>query len=76
MHYNNANNHGRQIEHINHNGRQHMTKYCSDSLSAQWSHQAIIMVSRLDLDDHKINGVATDLFYTGVIDHLIDMVLN
>ena len=31
----------------------------------------------LDLDDHKNkNGVATDLFYTGVIGHLGYMFLN
>ena len=33
IHYNDVNNHGRQIEHTNHNGRQHMTKYWSDSIS-------------------------------------------
>ena len=39
-------------------------------LSPQWSRQAVITVSRHDLEDHKIkNGVATDLFYTGVIGH-------
>ena len=30
----------------------------------------------LDLDDHKNNGVATDLFCTGVIDHPEYMFLN
>ena len=30
MHYNDANNHGRQVKHTNHNGRQHMTKYWFD----------------------------------------------
>ena len=30
----------------------------------------------LDLDDHKINGVVIDLFYTGVIDHPVGLVSN
>ena len=42
-----------KIKHTNHNGRQHMTKYWSDSLSPQWSRQAVITVSRHDLEDHK-----------------------
>ena len=47
-----------------------MTQYWPNSLIPQWSHQAVITVSRHDLVDHKNkNGVATDLFYTGVIDH-------
>ena len=47
-----------------------MTRYWSNSLSPQWSRQAVITVSRHDLDDHKYNnGVATDLFCTGVIGH-------
>ena len=41
-----------------------------DPLSPQWSRQAVITVSRYDLEDHRNkNGVATDLFYTGVIGH-------
>ena len=47
-----------------------MTQYWPDSLSPQWSRQAVITVSRHDLDDHKTyNGVATYLFCTGVIGH-------
>ena len=43
----------------------------------QWSHQAVITVSRHDLEDHKNNnGVATDLFCTGVIGHPRCMFLN
>ena len=49
--------------------RQHMTKYWFDSLSSQRSHQAVITVSRLTWMTIKINGVATDLFFTGVIGH-------
>ena len=48
-----------------------------NSLIPQWSRQAVITVSRHDLDDHKNkNGVATDLFCTGVIGHPIGMFLN
>ena len=36
----------------------------------------VITVSRHDLDDHKTNGVATDLFCTGVIGHPGHMFLN
>ena len=49
-----------------------MTQYWPDSLSPQWSRQAVITVSRHDLEDYqkyKYNGVATDLFCTGVIGH-------
>ena len=47
-----------------------MTNYWPNSLSPQWSRQAVIMVSRYDLDDYKNkNGVATDIFCTGVIGH-------
>ena len=54
-----------------------MTQYWPNSLSPQWSRQAIITVSRHDLDDHKNkNGVATDLFCTGVIGHPGHMFLN
>ena len=50
------------------NERQHMTKYWPNSLSPQWSRQAVITVSRYDLENHKNkNGVAIDLFCTGVI---------
>ena len=35
------------------NERQHMTRYWPNSLSPQWSRQAVITVSRYDLDDHK-----------------------
>ena len=66
-----------KIKHKNHKGRQHMTKYWSDSLSPQWIHQAVIMVSRSTLDDHKNkNGVVIDLFRTGVIGHPRYMFLN
>ena len=53
------------------NERQHMTEYWPNSLGPQWSRQAIITVSRYDSEDHKNkkNGVATDLFCTGVISH-------
>ena len=51
-----------------------MTQYWLDSLIPQWSRQAVITVSRHDLDDHKNkNGVATDLFCTGVIGHPVDI---
>ena len=36
----------------------------------------VITVSRHDLDDHKKYGVATDLFYSGVIGHPGHMFLN
>ena len=43
----------------------------------QWSRQAVITVSRHDLEDHKYkNGVAIDLFCTGVIGHPGHMFLN
>ena len=59
------------------NERQHMTKHWPNSLSLQWSRQAVITVSRHDLEDHKHqNGVATDLFCTGVIGHPRCMFLN
>ena len=48
-----------------------------DPLSPQWSRQAVITVSRHDLDDHKNkNGVTTDLFCMGVIGHSVGMFLN
>ena len=54
-----------------------MTQYWSDSLNPQWSRQAVITVSRHDLEDHKTKyGVATDLFSTGVIGHPGYMFLN
>ena len=54
-----------------------MTQYWSDSQYPQWSRQAVITVSRHDLEDHKNkNGVATDLFCTGVIGHPRYMFLN
>ena len=59
-----------KIKHTNHKGRQHMTKYWSDSLSPQWSRQAIITASCSTWMTIKMNGVATDLFCTGVIGHL------
>ena len=31
----------------------HMTRYWPNSLSPQWSRQAVITVSRHDLEDHK-----------------------
>ena len=55
----------------------HVIKYWFDSLSPQWSRQAVITVSRHDLVDHKHkNGVATDLFCTGVISHQGHMFLS
>ena len=54
-----------------------MTQYWHNSLGPQWSRQAVITVSRHDLEDHKNNnGVATDLFCTGVIGHPRCMFLN
>ena len=54
-----------------------MTQYWPNSLSPQWSRQAVITVFRHDLDDHKNkNGVATDLFCTGVIGHLGSIFLH
>ena len=59
------------------NERQHMTKYWPNSRDPQWSRQAVITFSRHDLDDHKHkNGVATDLFCTGVIGHPGYVLLN
>ena len=46
-----------------------MKKYWSDSLSPQRSRQAVITVSRTTWMAMKMNGVATDLFSTGVIGH-------
>ena len=69
MHYNSANRHSRQIKHANYDRRQHMTKYWSNSLSPQWSRQAVIMVSCLTWMTTKIKKVATNLFCTGVIGH-------
>ena len=51
------------------NERQHMTEYWPKSLYPQWSRQAVITVSRSTWMTTKINGVATDLFCTGVIGH-------
>ena len=53
-----------------------MTKYWFDRLSSQWSRQAVITVSRLTRMTTKINGVATDLFCTGVIGHPGHVFLN
>ena len=54
-----------------------MTRYCPNSLIPQWSRQTVITVSRHDLDDHKHkNGIATDLFCTGVIGHPGHMFLD
>ena len=56
-----------------------MTQYWPNSLIPQWSRQAVITVSRHDLEDYqeyKHNGVATDLFCTGVIGHPGYMFLN
>ena len=55
-----------------------MTQYWPNSLSPQWSRQAVITVSRHDLEDYQKlkNGVATDLFCTGVIGHPGHMFLN
>ena len=65
-----------KIKHTNHKERQHMTKYWSDSLSPQWSRQAVITVSRSTWMTTKINGIATDLFCTDVISHLGYIFLN
>ena len=35
------------------NERQHMTKYWPNFRGPQWSRQAVITVSRHDLDDHE-----------------------
>ena len=35
------------------NEKQHMTRYWPNYLGPQWSRQAVITVSRHDLDDHK-----------------------
>ena len=54
-----------------------MTQYWPNSLSPQWSRQAVITVSRHDLNGPKNkNGVAIDLFCTGVIGHPECMFLN
>ena len=46
-------------------------------LSPQWSRQAVITVSRHNLDDYqKSNGVTTDIFCTSVIGHPVGMFLN
>ena len=58
------------------NERQHMTKYWPNSLSPQWSRQVVITISCSTWMTTKINGVATDLFCTGVIGHLGCMFLN
>ena len=47
----------------------HISKNWPDPLSPQWSRQAVIIVSRSTWKTTKINGVATDLFCTGVIGH-------
>ena len=53
-----------------------MTKYWSDSLSPQWSRQAVITVFRYTWMIAKMNGVAKYFFCTGVIDHSGYMFLN
>ena len=53
-----------------------MTKYWSDSLSPQWSCQAVITVSRSTWMTTKINRVATDLFCMDMIGHPVGMALN
>ena len=47
----------------------HISKYWPDPLIPQWSRQAVITISRSTWMTTKINGVATDLFCTGVIGH-------
>ena len=44
------------------NERQHMTRYWPNSLGPQWSRQAVITVSRHDLDDHKIKMKSPPIF--------------
>ena len=53
-----------------------MTKFWFDSLIPQRSRQAVITISRSTWMTTKINGVATDLFCTGVIGHPEYMFLN
>ena len=53
-----------------------MIKYWSDSLCLQWSRQALITPSRSTWMTTKINGAATDLFYMGVISHLVGLISN
>ena len=52
------------------------TKYWFDSLVFPWSRQAVITVSRSTWKTTKINGVAIDLFCTGVIGPPGHMFLN
>ena len=51
-----------EIKHTNHKGRQHMTKYWSDSLIAQWSRQAVITVSRSTWMTTKIKMESPPIF--------------
>ena len=54
-----------------------MIQYWPNSLSPQWSRQAVITIFRYDLEDHKNkNEVPTDLFCTDVIGHPGSMFLN
>ena len=55
-----------KIKHTNHKGRQHMTKYWFDSLIPEWSRQAVIMVFRYDLDDHKNKMKSPPIFFVRV----------
>ena len=70
MHYNDTKRHIRYIKYANHNRKQHMTQYWADSLNFPVESPSCHNGFPLDLDDHKNkNGVATDLFYMGVIGH-------
>ena len=54
----------------------HIPKNWPDPLIPKRSRQAVITVSRSTWMITKINGVAIDLFCTGVIGHLVGMILN
>ena len=48
------------------NERQHMTQYWPNSLSPQWSRQAVITVSRHNLDDQKNKMESPPIFFVRV----------
>ena len=54
----------------------HISKNWPNPLSLQWSHQAVITISRSTWMTSKINETATNLFYTSVIGHPVGMILN
>ena len=53
-----------------------MIKYWYDSLSPQWSRQAVTTISRSTWMTTKIKEVAIDLFCAGVIGHPMGLVSN